>query len=245
MKIKFCGITNIEDAKNAINLGADYLGFIIDFPQSPRSITLEQFMALSAKVQNCDSGILSEANQIPNSQPRRQAGKFQIPKIVAVTVDMAENKLNKFLDSNLIDILQFHGNETPELCGRFKNRAEVWRLFKISPDDNLEKTISDLKRFKGKIDRFLIDSASADDKAKGAAKKFDNFSLFKNFEQAGYPLVLAGGINPDNVKLYIEKLNPEIIDVASGIEDRPGKKSLKKMKELIKIVNKYNRKKAN
>ncbi len=223
MKIKFCGITNLKDAKNAIALGVDYLGFIIDFPKSPRSLAMDKFIKL--------------AKQIRKSKPPEK--KFL--KIVAVTVNMPEDKLNELLNTNLIDILQFHGNETPEFCGRFKNRAKVWRSFKINPDDNLEKTLSNLEKFKGKIDRFLIDPASADDKAKGAAKKFNNFSLFKIFEQAGYPLVLAGGINPDNVKLYMEKLNPEIIDVASGIEERPGEKSLEKMKEFFKIVDTRNR----
>jgi len=219
MKIKFCGITNIEDAKNAIALGVDYLGFIIDFPKSPRSVAMDEFIKLAKQIK------------------KLKLLEKKIPRIVAVTVNMPEDKLNELLNTNLIDILQFHGNETPEFCERFKRRIEVWKSFKIKKTENRKQKTEILNNFKRELDRFLLDAASADDKAKGAVKKFNNFSLFKNFEQAGYPLVLAGGINPDNVKLYIEKLNPEIIDVASGIEEYPGKKSREKMTQLIKKIN--------
>ena len=80
MKVKFCGITNLEDAKEAIKQGVDYLGFVIDFPKSPRSISTEEFLDIAGRIKQ----------EHDNSSET-------VPKIVAVTVNMLEEKLEETL----------------------------------------------------------------------------------------------------------------------------------------------------
>ena len=171
MKIKFCGITNLEDARDAINLSVDYLGFVIDFSKSQRSISIEKFINI---VQNIE----------------KNKKRF---KIVVVVVNMTEKKIDKLLKSGLVDVLQFHGNETLEFCAKYKKQIKVWKAFK--PSGNLKKSLYEIKKFKGKIDKFLIDASSADDKEKNKNKNFKDFELFKILQKKKYPLILAGGVD--------------------------------------------------
>lgn len=211
---------------------------------------MEKFIQLASAIKKCQSSIRPDEHPHQNdlvglafgrvvNPPGRtsvRTGRQSSISIVAVTVDMAEDKLRELLAENLIDVLQFHGHETPEFCDQFRNKVEVWRSFKIQTTDDRRQTIEILEKFKGKIDRSLLDAASAEDKANNRNNQFKDFKLFKDLQARGYPLVLAGGINPDNVELYINKLNPEIIDVASGIEERPGKKSPEKMKKFMEKI---------
>lgn len=215
MKIKFCGITNIKDARDIIDFGVDYLGFIVGFPKSPRSIFLEKFINI---VQNI----------------KKEKKDF---KIVAVVVNLPAKKIDELLKIGLVDILQFHGNETPEFCAEYKKQIEVWKAFK--PTGDLEKSLSEIEKFKGKIDKFLIDASNAEDKEKNKNKNFQDFELFKILQQKKYQLILAGGLNSENIQEYVEKLNPAIIDVVSGIEEYSGKKSKRKMKKFLHNACKF------
>lgn len=207
MKIKFCGFTNLVDTQNAVEAGVDYLGFVIDFPKSPRSITMENFFKILKKIKKNNS------------------------KIVAVVVDLDEEKINKIVSSKLVDIIQFHGDEDLEVCKKFKRKIEIWKAFK--PEKDPADFCKILKSYKGFIDYFLIDASSVADIEKGKKKRFAQFDLFNQLQKEKYPLILAGGINPSNVQEFIKKLNPEIIDVASGVEEIPGKKDTEKMKLIM------------
>ena len=211
MKIKFCGITNLEDALDAIKLTVDYLGFVVNFPKSPRSVSIEKFINI---VQNI----------------KKEKKNF---KIVAVIVNMPAKKIDKLLAGGLADVLQFHGDETPEFCAEYKKQIEVWKAFK--PAGDLEKSYNMIKKFRGKADKFLIDASSAEDKIieKSQCCNFQDFELFRFLQQKKYPLILAGGLNPENVQEYVKKLNLAIIDIASGIEEYPGKKNKVKMKKFV------------
>ena len=212
MKVKFCGITNSEDAKQAIELGVDYLGFIVDFPKSPRSISIDKFLELAESI--------------------KKDFKDKV-KIVAVTVSMSEEKLEKLAESGLVDVIQFHGNEAPEICGKFKNRVEVWKNISIT---NYKLQITNYKNI---VDKFLMDATSIKEKLEGKYNKFEDFDEFKRLRDEGYKLILAGGLNPENIEDYILKLDPEIVDVASGIEEYPGKKSFVKMEKFVLKTKKH------
>lgn len=219
MKVKFCGITNYEDAKNAIDLGVEYLGFIVDFPKSPRNLSIEKFIVLAVEIKD----------------------KFPETKIVAVTVDMNEENIRKLIDSRMVDVLQFHGSESPEYCKRYKDEIEIWKSFmpvRTDIEDNRNQDKDSIRLYKGSVDRFNIDASSAKDKGKGIYREFSSFDHFRKLQKEGYDLILAGGLNPNNIKDFIVKLNPDFIDVASGIEEAPGKKSLNKMKKFMNHIKK-------
>lgn len=204
MLVKICGITNIKDAKTAVKADADYLGFIINYPKSPRSIS---YLDASEIIFNI-------------KQTLRQAqGKNK--KAVGVLVDQKEKIARKIGHECQLDVLQFHGRESPEYCQKFNKEFEVWKTVIIKSKNDL-KTI---EKYKNKVDKILLDSG------RGSGHVI-NLELLK---KAGKIDILAGGIGLDNIKEII-KLKPDIIDINSKIELKPGKKDIEKLKKIIKII---------
>jgi len=198
-----------EALEYAIDIGVDYLGFVIDFPKSPRSISLSEFHKTAEWLR------------------KNKKGKY---KIVAVTVDMPLENIKLLVDKGLADIVQLHGNEKLSNIKKIKG-IEIWKAWnKNSKGDVLEMNKA--------VDRILLDSGSATEKALNTSGEFDAFALYKKLKGKKVKAVLSGGIDASNVKDYLEKLSPEIIDISRGIETSPRKKSKKKMKEFMNLVNK-------
>jgi phosphoribosylanthranilate isomerase len=210
LKIKFCGMRTKDSLFYAIELGVDYLGFVVDFPKSPRSISLKHF--------------LKTAEWLKKNKKRKY-------KIVAVTVDMPIKTIQRIIDSHFVDVIQLHGNETIEYIKQIKG-IEVWKVW----SNNSKGDIFEMSKH---VDRILLDSGNADEKAKNRSGEFDGFALYNNLKAKKVDIVLSGGIDAKNVVAYLGKLKPEIIDVSRGIETAPGKKGKKKMKEFIETVNDY------
>lgn len=202
-KIKFCGITNLEDIENSVSLGVDYLGFNF-YPKSPRYLEWSNFVSL--------------INQV-------QVKKFQS---VAVLADPDYDFVQKIIDSKLIDILQFHGLETPEFCSQFSEQIKTWKVLTINSESTFKSLEKQILSYSN-IDRFLLDT----EKNFIKSNQFEALEIYRKLSKNNYPLALAGGINPENIAFYISELHPEIIDVASGIESSPGKKDPQKMREFV------------
>ena len=209
-KIKFCGIRTKTALEYAIELGVDYLGFVIDFPKSPRSISLSEF------------------NKTAEGLRKNKKKKY---KIVAVTVAMPLKNIQLIIDKGLADVIQLHGNEKTELIKKIKG-IEIWKAWnKNSKGDVLE--VSKV------VDRILLDSGNAMEKALNISGSFDADTLYKKLKGKKVDIVLSGGIDSSNVKDYLKELKPEIIDVSRGIETSPGKKGKNKMKEFMDSVNDF------
>jgi phosphoribosylanthranilate isomerase len=209
-KIKYCGMQTKDSLVYAINLGVDYLGFIVDFPKSKRSISVNRFL------------------QIAEWLKKNKKGKY---KIVAVTVDMPIKTIQLIAGNKFVDVIQLHGNETAKLAIKIKG-VEVWKAWN-------NKSTGDVIAMSKHVDRILLDSGDAAAKAKNNSGEFDAFALYKKLVSKKVNVVLSGGIDAKNVTRYLKKLNPEIIDVSRGIETLPATKSKKKMKEFIETVNTY------
>lgn len=155
-------------------------------------------------------------------------------KAKKVAVFMNQEEINFELFSSF-DFIQFHGFEKKEviLAAKEKNFGIIKTIFPDIPESvKLCEKIADL------VDFFLVDSSS---KLKSQPGKFDEpslISILDNGKIFGKEFLLSGGINPDNVLFYIERIKPFGIDVSSGVEIRPGVKSRKKIVKLIKAVNK-------
>jgi phosphoribosylanthranilate isomerase len=209
VQIKFCGMRTKAALDYAIDLGVDYLGFVIDFPKSPRSISLREFHKTAEWLR------------------KNKKGKY---KIVAVTVDMPMKDIELIVDKGLADIIQLHGNEKLTNIKKIKG-IEIWKAWN-------KKSKGDVFEMSKAVDRILLDSGNAAEKALNTSGEFDAFALYKQLKTKKVKMVLSGGIDAGNVKDYLEKLSPDIIDVSRGIEASPGKKSKKKMKEFMNSVNK-------
>jgi len=197
VRVKICGITNLEDALSAIEWGTDALGFV--FAPSPRQLTLEQAQSMVE----------------------------QLPPFVS--------KVGVFVDSNLVtvqqvmsacglDLAQLHGSESPDFCQALFPR--VIKSFRVKD----ESTLALLPQYK--VSAYLLDSYHPH--LVGGTGQVFNWDIAKRASQYG-PIILSGGLGPDNVRQAISKVNPYAVDVSSGIESSPGKKDHHKMRAFLRL----------
>ena len=203
IKVKICGITNLDDATLAVKLGADALGFI--FAPSPRKVHLEAARDI--------------IRQIPS-----------FVKSVGVFVDEAPEKIEEIMAFCGIDLVQFHGDESPDLCERFMPRTI--KALRIAD----ESVIKSVAAYKGKVRALLLDTYS-EKMAGGTGKGFD-WDIAVRIREMGIPIILAGGLGPANIEEAVSRVRPYAVDVNSGVEERPGKKSPGLMEELFKKIAK-------
>lgn len=201
-KVKICGLTNLDDALIAQDAGADFLGFI--FAESPRRIEADGAGRIIARLSD---GI----------------------KVSALFVNEEKEKVDSTIQvMGRVDILQFHGDETPQYCSQFKGR-EIIKAFRIKDEASLER----IKDYRA-LDYLLLDSFSKD-RYGGTGQGFD-WNLALKVKSYNVPIFLAGGLNPDNVGEAIIKVRPFAVDVTSGVEKEPGKKDAGPLRRFIAIA---------
>lgn len=199
VRIKICGITNLEDALAAVDAGADALGFVFH-PGSPRRLTPDQTAAIT--------------RALPPSVPR-----------VGVFVDAQSTAVHEAIRVAGLNVLQFHGDESPEFCSRF-TPCEVWKAFRIQDAASLDR----LRDYPG-VNAWLLDSYVAG--RPGGTGAVFNWDLAREATRSGKPLILAGGLTPENVAEAIRHVRPFGVDVSSGVESAPGRKDPDKLRSFI------------
>ena len=204
VKIKICGITNTEDATWVANLGADYLGLVFA-RDSKRKVNLEK------------------AKEIVSITP-------PYIKKVGLFVDEEPGVVDKVLTLCKLDMLQFHGQESPDYCNQFKEKAEIIKAFRLKD----ETSLSQIPQYD--VNFYLLD-AYVEGEPGGTGESF-NWDLALKVKEFGRPIFLAGGLNPDNVVEAIKKVQPFAVDVSSGIESSPRRKNVELMQEFIKKIRK-------
>ena len=202
VKIKICGITNLDDATAAVEAGADALGFMF-YEQSPRNVQIE---CIAKIVQKLPLWVL-------------KVGVFVNPEPELVMTALANCGLN---------LLQFHGEESPEFCASFGVMS--MKAFRIKDAESLEQIP------KYRTDIFLLDSYVAG-KQGGTGEKF-NWNLATEAKKFGKPIFLAGGLTPHNVGEAVQEVQPYGVDVSGGVESSPGKKDHGKIWKFIEAARK-------
>jgi phosphoribosylanthranilate isomerase len=196
VRVKICGITNLEDALAAIEYGADALGFV--FAPSPRRVTPQQAKA-----------IISELPPFVS-----KVGVFLNHELSEVEETMSFCKL---------DISQLHGNESPDYCAALSR--PVIKTFTLR---NLPSLL-ELKRYC--VAGFMLDK----EKGSTDTPQEQIWRIANEIRVAG-PVILAGGLTTENVRQAIKAAQPYAVDVASGVEERPGKKDHKKIQAFIEAA---------
>jgi phosphoribosylanthranilate isomerase len=195
VKVKICGITNLEDALAAVEYGADALGFV--FAPSPRQVTAEV------------------AREIADGLP-----PFICKVGVFVNSDIGMVKETMLLCN--LDLAQLHGDESPHYCAALFPRA-----VKVFTSDSLPSRTGLIPY---KVAAYMLDIN------KGTA--FDHseqkqlWQLARKLKDSG-PVILAGGLTPENVIEAIETAQPYAVDVSSGVETEPGKKDHDKLRTFL------------
>ena len=199
-RVKICGITSVADGQAAAGSGADLIGLMF-YEGSPRHIPLE----LAAEI----------AHAVPPFVLK--TGVFVNPSEDLVMEAIAKCGLN---------LLQFHGDETPEFCTQFGIMS--LKAFRIRD----ESSLAELPKFP--TDAYLLDAYSASGLG-GTGEKF-NWDLAITAKQFGKPIFLAGGLTPENVAAAVQQVQPFAVDVSSGVESAPGKKDAVKVKAFIQAA---------
>ena len=209
MHVKFCGFTQLDDIKAAVKLNADAIGFVF-YPPSPRAVTIEQAQILSAAVPAFIS-------------------------VVALVVNMPEDELIELANHVSFDIIQFHGDETPEQCRQMANLVNKrWiKALRVNTEqDALESVNMQIDSFAAAGASSILLDAYHQHKYGGTGARFD-WSLIPS--DSSLPIILAGGLDTDNVAATIE-LPIYAVDVSGGIEIDKGKKDPAKMRAFMKAV---------
>jgi len=195
--VKICGITNVEDGLAAAAAGADALGFIF-YEQSPRYVPVEKAATV---IRDLPAPIVK----------------------VGVFVDADEDTVYRAIRECGLNLLQFHGSESPEYCVQFGLMS--MKAFQVRDAQSLTR-LTDFK-----TDAWLLDAYSPN-KLGGTGEKF-NWDLAIEARKLGRPIFLAGGLTSENVAEAVRQVEPYAVDVSSGVEASPGKKDYGKVKAFI------------
>ncbi|MFC1534594.1 phosphoribosylanthranilate isomerase [Thermodesulfobacteriota bacterium] len=149
-------------------------------------------------------------------------------KTVGVFVNEDPKKIREIMQFCGIDLVQLHGDESSDLCNEFMPRSI--KALRIRD----ELILNSVKPYRGKVRALLLDTYS-EEKAGGTGKSFD-WDLAVRIKGFGIPVILAGGLSPSNIRSAISTVRPYAVDVNSGVEESPGKKSHVLMKELFEKV---------
>ncbi len=196
--IKVCGVTRRQDVDAAAGLGLDALGFIL-VEGSPRRIPLEEAVSL--------------AGRVPASVRR-----------VAVMMNPSEEELAEAAACGAFDLLQLHGEETPEMVEGAG--LDVIKALSVSGPADLERA----KEYGAA--RYLLFDSRKKDMARGSS--FDHALL--SGSTFSRPFILAGGLGPDNLRDALALVHPFGVDLNSGVEESPGVKDIGRLKKAVAVV---------
>lgn len=144
---------------------------------------------------------------------------------VGVFVNEPEGNVRDIASSLELDYLQFHGDETPSYCEQFA--TPYWKAFRLKD----EKTIELMKKYK--CDYYLVDSFTT--QVYGGSGVTGNWDLAREAKKVG-KIILAGGLTPENVADAIRTVQPDGVDVASGVEEKPGRKDAARLERFMTAV---------
>lgn len=205
-RIKICGMTRPDDARAAAAAGADAVGLVFH-ADSPRALNPESARAVAAA--------------LPPFVSR-----------VALFLDPNAADVWAVIDTLRPDLLQFHGSESPEFCGRFG--VPYMKAVPMGDDDVDPAAYA--ARFP-QAAALLLDGHRTG-KAGGRGEGFD---WEAHGDLRSIPVVLAGGLTPDNVAEAIRSVRPYAVDVSSGVESAPGVKDPARIRAFVEAVYKTDR----
>lgn len=204
MIVKICGLTTLEDSLAAVEAGADMLGFNF-YPPSPRYISTQVCQQIVSGLQHS----------------RRK------PVLVGVFVNAGWEEINHAMKTCSLDLAQLCGDEPPDLLDLLGERA-----FKALRPASAEAVQEAVQRYpvRKQPPTWLVDAYRAG--SYGGSGQVADWGLASGLASQA-PILLAGGLTPENVAAAVDQVRPWGVDVASGVESSPGRKDWHKMKEFI------------
>ncbi len=199
-RVKICGFTRPGDALEAARLGVDAVGLVF-YPQSPRYVTGERAAAIAAALP-------------------------AFVTVVGLFVDARPSEIEAILTRVPLDLLQFHGDETPAECERF-GRPYI-KAVRMAEGVDLHREAERFHQARG-----LLLDAWHPAVPGGTGERFDWARIPVDLP---LPVILAGGLSPDNVAEAVRRVRPWAVDVSSGVESAKGVKDPAKMAAFLREV---------
>ncbi|MGX9608817.1 phosphoribosylanthranilate isomerase [Acinetobacter sp. T63] len=205
-RAKICGITRVEDVHAVVNSGADAIGFVF-YPPSPRSVSAEQASVLVQAI-------------APYVQ------------VVGLFVNSSAREIQATLNTVALDILQFHGDESPEQCQSIAQQVgrRWYKAIQVKPGLDV---VAEIQKYQqAGASAVLLDAWHPELKG-GTGHSFD----WSSFPQLDIPLILAGGLNPDNIEDAIHTTAAFAVDVSGGVESAKGIKDQQLIERFMQGVH--------
>lgn len=252
--VKVCGVVLPEDASCAIGAGANLIGVI--FAKSKRQASVEQATAVVATVRS-----FGERKDVVQSEPRNatpegvaglaqrgvklRAACKRTPLVVGVFMDQPLEEVVGQATSVGVDAIQLHGGEDPEFVAELQKRMPrtwVLKVVHLPPRSEVGATSeAELQELQGRLakyatlcDALLLDTAVKGAPSGGTGAAFDWSIARRVQEELGIPVIVAGGLTDSNVGELVSSVGPFGVDVASGVEDAPGKKNRDKTSAYVR-----------
>jgi len=217
-KVKICGNTNVEDAIMAAKAGADAIG-VINVANTRRYVDLEDAKAIF------------------------EALPIFVSKVVVATLDNVPIKVLhdkiKSIEDTGADCIQLHGEESVELVADLRESMEsrIRIIKKIGVGGDRKKSLNNALVYESVVDAILLDTMQGGTGEIGGTGKEHDWNISKEIvERLEKPVILAGGLNPDNVAKAIAVVKPYAVDVSSGVEREVRKKDMVKVKKFVEVV---------
>jgi len=199
-RVKICGITRLEDLLNAAKSGADAIGLVF-YEKSPRNVSIAQAVKLLA--------------MLP-----------PFVTVVGLFVNASAQRVREVQNSVLLDVLQFHGEESPQFCEQFQR--PYLKAIRVNPGVDLLQCAADFHSAQG-----LLLDAHVEGIPGGTGTVFDWTLIPPQFP---VPLILSGGLHAENVAAGIRQVRPWAVDISSGVELSKGIKDAAKISRFMQEV---------
>ncbi len=209
LAVKICGLSTTDAVQAAVDGGAALVGFVF-FAKSPRNVSPVQVKAL--------------AENVPDSIPK-----------VGLLVDASDAEIETILNDAPLDMLQLHGNESPERVKEIKATFSlpVMKVIAVADAGDIEKA----RDYESIADRLLFDAKPPPDASRpGGLGQAFNWPLLAG-QAFAVPWMLAGGLTADNLADAVAASGAPGVDVSSGVEDGPGVKNPDKIKAFLQIAS--------
>ena len=199
-RVKICGITRVEDALAAVNAGADAIGLVFYAP-SPRCVNVAQAQKIVAAIPPFVS-------------------------VVGLFVNAPTAEIQFILSQVRLDIIQYHGDETPDMCKQIN--LPYYKAIRVKAESNLLQYALEFESAKALLLDTYTEAAFG-----GTGQVFDWNLIPKNMTK---PVILAGGLTAENVAHAIKQVQPYAVDVSGGVEVVKGIKDIAKIAAFMQGV---------
>jgi phosphoribosylanthranilate isomerase len=205
-RAKLCGITNIDDARMCVDAGAWALGMIF-YPDTPRHCEVEEAERISAEL-------------------RRRV------ELAGVFVNAELDEVAEIVDVCNLSIVQLHGEEGPAYCAEIARRTGAKIAKAVRAKD--KASVRALLAYRDRVDFHMVDAYRPD--LRGGTGETFSWELLDELRDSSHPLILSGGLTPENVAEAIARVHPFAVDTASGTEAEPGRKDPAKVSAFMRAV---------